>query len=65
MKTICLRLQVVRPEEEILPRDVTTVFYGIRDLWHDAQMVEVLQYLYGNTNLELPEDWEDYFPKAG
>ncbi|CAL1126488.1 unnamed protein product [Cladocopium goreaui] len=35
---------------------------AIQDLWHDAKMVEVLQYLYGNQNLSLPDDFKSLFP---
>ena len=32
------------------------------DLWEDAQMVEVLQYLMGNKHLSWPPGWRELFP---
>ncbi|CAK9002223.1 unnamed protein product [Durusdinium trenchii] len=30
------------------------------DLWDDAHMCEVLQYLRGNTNLNIPAEWKPH-----
>ena len=32
------------------------------DLWEDAGMVSVLQYLRGNKSLCLPQEWREAFP---
>ena len=34
------------------------------DMWDDARMVEVVQYLKGNTHLRLPKVWQDAIPKC-
>ena len=35
-----------------------------RDLCEDAQMTDVLQYLYGNRALSLPAEWKCLFPAS-
>ena len=32
------------------------------DLWNDAQMVDVVQYLIGNKHCHLPGHWREQFP---
>ena len=55
-------LQVPGPEL-LQPFDASTMPYNaIADLWADAQMEEVLRYLYGNSHLKLPEEWKCLFP---
>jgi hypothetical protein len=34
------------------------------DLWEDARMVEVVQYLRANRRLRLPPAWKDAIPKS-
>ena len=34
------------------------------DLWQESRMVEVLQYLKGNTALRIPEDWRPLLPTS-
>ena len=34
------------------------------DLWADARMTEVVEYLRGAKNLALPEDWQHLFPTS-
>ena len=34
------------------------------DLWRDAHMPEVVQYLLGNTNMDLPRNWRILFPES-
>ena len=55
-------LQVPAPEL-LQPFDASKMPYNaIADLWADAQMEEVLRYLYGNSHLKLPEEWKCLFP---
>ena len=35
-----------------------------QDLWQDARMPEVIEYLRGAKSLELPPEWKDVFPKS-
>lgn len=46
--------------EHIRPFHITP--YGGEDLWKDAKMEEVLEYLAGGLSLDLPEEWQDSFP---
>ena len=32
------------------------------DVWDDARMVDVVQYLLGNNSLQLPAEWRRLFP---
>ena len=31
--------------------------------WPEANLKEVVRYLYGNTSLKLPVEWKQAFPK--
>ena len=35
-----------------------------QDLWQDAQMPEVIEYLRGAKSLDLPPEWKAVFPKS-
>jgi hypothetical protein len=34
------------------------------DLWQDAGMPEVVQYLRGNSHLKLPDEWRSVLPAS-
>ena len=36
-----------------------------RDLWHDAEMMDVLVYLRGGVGLQLPDEWHNRLPSEG
>jgi hypothetical protein len=36
---------------------------NMEDTWGDAQMAEVCQYLYGNTDANLPPEVKQYLPR--
>ena len=36
---------------------------GLKDVWADADMPEVCQYLYGNKATEIPEEIKQYLPR--
>lgn len=43
-------------DEEVCPKDLFPRV-GLDDLWEDAKMSEVLQYLHGGKGNKLPEEW--------
>lgn len=44
--------------------DVKVLFKNmpLGDLWHDAQMQDLLAYLKGNKHLSIPAEWRPYLP---
>lgn len=38
--------------------------FDFSDLWHEARMTEVIQYLAGSHFLQIPDDWRGYFPET-
>ena len=56
---------IPRPEapnpEHILGVHVTPI-EGLNDMWADAQMNEVIEYLAGCFSMSLPEDWRSCLP---
>lgn len=38
--------------------------FDVHELWTEAKMVEVIQYLQGGLSLALPEEWQGYFPQT-
>jgi hypothetical protein len=48
------------------PPDALHVFREAKfaDLWEDALMIDVIEYLRGNKNLRLPEEWISEIPRS-
>ncbi len=56
--------QPILDKKSVAALDAKAIFESMKfdDLWEDAEMVEVLQYLKGNSGLEIPEEWKNVLP---
>jgi hypothetical protein len=51
------QLHFEAPKAEHLRSFDVTFIPGFHDMWEEAQMGEVVEYLQGSYSLQLPEEW--------
>lgn len=51
-------------DDELSKFDEKAFFASLKftDLWQDASMVDLVQYLKGNRSLRVPAEWKGFIP---
>ena len=58
-----LFLSEVPDADNLQPFDVFGEGFVEDDIWRDAQMPQVIRYLYGGTGTQVPPEWQFVIPK--